>query len=356
MSTVVAELPADTTPLFDANSAVVDTDNSQLNPDAALDDNDGAVLVDDFEAAEIEREKVNQKTLKEVEKILGTDEKQQTPKKPAKQSGGDDVKAPAEGADQEPDELSQATKDRAAEAGLSDDLVERLHQGGLLEESLAAIDRKLIEQVGREKPAKPNDLQQRPTKEPPKEEGQSVPGENDAPTPLDAEKYEDDLVARDAFFQKRIEQLESQVAMMSQKADGFEKQSNDRFQQWFDKEVNGLNAELFGDGDVAEDSNHHKNRQELCDGYERICQVHGVDPLECHVNLLQRTYPAMFSNEFFKAAQRDTVQRLRDAQGKFVNPSRPSSGGPPSQKRRTPEEANGELVKTVEGILNRPER
>jgi hypothetical protein len=69
--------------------------------------------------------------------------------------------------------------------------------------------------------------------------------------------------------------------------------------------------------------------------------------------MLKRAYPAMFQTEVFKAAQRETVKRLRDAEGKFLEPTRRSGGMPKSEKQLSPEEARAQDLTKVEAILKR---
>ncbi len=302
--------------------------------------------------AEAEAEKRNADLLKTVGKILGT-ELTADEKKQEEHSGGDETNSPAEGAEKEPDDLSQALKDRASEAGISDDLALRLHQSGLLEEALAAWDRQAIDRIAR---GSKKEEQKAP---PPKKEEEKAAhnregGEEELP-PLDAELFDEELVKRDAFYREQISELREQVAKLTKATEGVSRLRANQFQQWFDRQVAGLkNAKLFGDGEIVAGSEHHKNRQTLCDGYERICEARGVDPYECHEDLLKRAYPAMFQEEVFKAAQREVVERLRDAQGRFVQPSKSAGNGPPLKKRQTPEEANDALVRKVEGILKAP--
>jgi hypothetical protein len=170
---------------------------------------------------------------------------------------------------------------------------------------------------------------------------------------LDPEEFDPRLVKRDAFLQKQIAELKAQVAELSSVASTAKSQRDDVFQRWFTEQVSAIdNAALFGNGAFAENSPEHKNRQALCDGYERLCVASGIDPYVHNAEMLRRAYPAMFPKEVFKAAQRDTVRRLRDAEGKFLHQAR--AGSPPAVERRpTEEESKAKLVKQVEGILKK---
>ena len=60
---------------------------------------------------------------------------------------------------------------------------------------------------------------------------------------------------------------------------------------------------------------------------------------------------AMFPEEVFKQAQKQTVDRLRDAEGKFLSSSR--SGGAPPDKAQTEEECHSQLVSNVASYLKK---
>ena len=276
-----------------------------------------------------------------VGEILGEKPKKQTP------SGGDDSDTPAEGTEEDqPVELSQATRDRATAAGITDSLAEHLSQTGLLEETLAAFDRQLIENTrSQDKPP------ERPAEPTPPQDRRG--GREEPPPPLSADSFDDELVKRDTYYQSRISDLEGQLSRLSNLADNFERIRDDKFQEWFSQEVVGLeNKELFGNGYVSKDSTQHKNQQTLCDNYERLCMASGVDPFGCHKEILDRAYPATFPKEVFKAAQRETFKRLKDAQGKFMSPTRPS-GEPPKGKKLTPEQLDDKTVGDVQAILDK---
>ena len=319
--------------------------NTAVLPESPLDQEDAAI---DTVDSEEEAEKRNAESLKAVEKILGitgTDEK--------KPSGVDDPNSHAEGTEVvKPDEFNQATKDRANAAGIPEELALRLHQSGLLDESLAAFDRRAIESASKDSKPKATEPPEAKAKAETKPTDRN--GEEGVLPPLDPDQFDEVLVKRDAFYQKQIAELKNQVAALSQSTESVAKQRDDQFQRWFVKEVSGLkNTNLFGNGDAVEDGTQRTNRQTLCDGYERICIAHGVDPYDCNPEMLHRAYPAMFPKEVFKAAQRDTVERLRNAEGKFVNSTRSSGSVPSSSKRKTQEEVDAEMLRKVEGIMKK---
>jgi hypothetical protein len=323
-------------------STVVEEETMNLETEQDVD-----VVVDGLEE-EGAVEKRRLETVKAVEKILGGKDEKQSADKTKHSDAVDDSRV--EDDSETPDDLTQALKDRASAAGVSEALALRLHQSGLLDESLAAMDRNTIERATKTPKREP--------KETPKAKAEpEIPerdGVEDSIPSLDPDQFDDALVKRDAFFQKRIADLESRIAAMSQTTESVAKQRDNQFQQWFAKEVDGLkNAELFGGEGFAQDGPHHKNRQSLCDGYERICIACGIDPYDCSPDMLRRAYPAMFPDEVFKAAQRDTVRRLRDAEGKFIKPTRSSGGLPSSTKRKTQEELDADLLAKVNGILKK---
>lgn len=330
-------------------------------------------VVEDVVLDEGAEEKKDADLVDQVEKYLQQDEaaaeKSKKPEEPKQQAGGDDEKAPAEGADdgKKPDDLSQALKIRAQEAGIHETLAERLHQNGLLEESLAAMDRQLIDAVAQNEAMQQQYQQSAQTQPPPQrqaplqEADRNRSGGDDAPPALDAEDYGEGLIARDTYHQKRIDQLEAHVAQLSQLAGGFVQQQSVQLDEWFDKTVEALdNEELFGKGDIhslPQKSPQWENRIKLFRAYRAVCQVHGANHLDCNEEFAQRAYPAAFHDQVYKTAQQQTVERLRDAQGKFVSPSRPSGGGPPSKlKQLSDEERTAALVSDVDTYLKTGKR
>jgi hypothetical protein len=95
----------------------------------------------------------------------------------------------------------------------------------------------------------------------------------------------------------------------------------------------------------------------LCKGYLGACEGFGVDPLQRHTEFVERALPAMFPavvQEKVKQAQRKTVDRLRDAEGRFVSPSRPSRGlASAPAPAKTEEEMDAELVAEVDAYLKK---
>lgn len=297
-------------------------------------------IVEDVAQAEAEAEKKNAALIKKVEKII-------TGKVPDKKQAGGDDDSPAEDAEVAEDEegldkLSQSLKDRAKDAGISDDLANRLHQNGLLEESLAAMHRKIIDSFGQE-----IDSEEEPDQPPPRKKAVSKVPYEEEEVPTLNEEFDERLLKRDAYLQEQIADLKrlSQATMRQQDA---------RFQSWFAKQVEGLKrSDLFGKDTVAKGSAEHKNLQKLCNGYERLCIAGRINPYDCDAESFKYAFPAQFRDEVFKAAQRETVKRLRDAEGKFVHGARSGGTVPSSKKRQTPEETEAALIKQVEGILNK---
>jgi hypothetical protein len=339
---------------------------------------DATIVHDDVQEERAEQER--QELIGDVEKLLGEQDGQQegTPKspqaKPKQKTGEDDSKPSAEeDAEPKPDALSQATQARATEAGLTEDLAQRLHQSGLLEESLAAMDRMVIERFAQRQPQ-----QEDQPEVPPRRQEQTSPqqdqtrsGGNDAPPPLDAEKhdvpppldpeaYGEELVGREAAMQKQLAALRSQVAQLTQVAGDFVGQQVDQqaaqFDQWFDGRIAGLENEgLFGAGGLSslkQDSPQHQNRMTLYKAYVGMCEANGIDPHNCRADLVERAFPAMFPQDVFKQAQREVVDRLRNAQGQFISPLRPSGGGPPAKSEQmTEDERHDALVSDVDAYL-----
>jgi len=324
--------------------------------DREVESEDGVTVVNESaETVEANRERQNAELLKRVEGIVGGDDKKPSKEK---QSGKEDEKAPAEGADdKKPVDLSQAMKDRAKEVGIPDDLAERLNQSGLLEESLAAIDRREIDRRISEGKSNDKEPTNSPPKPPAKAEADNGGVDEGEMPPLDEDSYDEALVKRDRLLQSRIKKLESQISNLTKLATDAEKRSSSIVDQWLESSLAKLgNEELFGKGTTSslpKDGTQAQNRAKLFDGYRKICKAFGGAPEDCNEQFIRRAYSAVFFDQVFKAAQRDTVRKLRDAQGQFINPSRPGSGGPPARKRQTPEERDGALLKKVEGIISR---
>lgn len=330
-------------------SESVDTLETQGLTDATP--GDDATIVND-DPGDAKAEENHRELVRDVEKLL--DKGEAKGRKGGRGEGDEEHETPAEGREaqgegamskEEAGKLSQDLLSRADAAGFGKELAERLHQGGLLEESLAAFDRKLIEQ------GKPGDDPKAPPGQPdppprtPPREGQD---DDQIPPPLSEEVYEEPLVRRDAFFQKRIGELEARIEQMTQSRAG-------PTSEWFTERVGRLgNKQLFGNGDVTEGSEQANNRAKLREGYEQLCRANGLDPAGRHSDLLDRAYPAMFPNEVFKQAQRETVDRLRDAQGRFLSSPRSSSQGPPARySQMTEDERHADLVAEVDAYLKK---
>jgi len=249
-------------------------------------------------------------------------------------------------------QLSPELQARAEEAGISKELAERLHQAGDLDEAIAAFDRRMIDYVQAQTGEKTKDAPKErreltdSTPPPPKDDRKNAP-------PLDQEAYDKDLwdedahenlTKRDAYHQRRIDALEARLNELIQER-----------QRAFDRRFDGLIDELghdnlFGKGhSVPEDK--QVNRDTLYRAYSAVCLACNADPNECDPRLAQRALAAMFPKEVFKQAQRQTIDRLRDAEGKFLSAAK-SRGGPPL-KPRTQEEVDKQLVSDVSAYLKK---
>jgi hypothetical protein len=308
---------------------------------------DDAAVVHD-EAAE---EKAHDQLVADVTKMLDkkqpeaseTDESEE----PAGETGeGAKDEKPSEEAkpkDEKPDdsapaELSQDIQTRAEAAGISEDLAKRLHQSGQLEETIAVLDRRMIEHIQAKSEEKPEDTP-KPEKRPePKEDREDVPDPKAYDEGLWDEDAHKDLTKRDAYHKRRIDALESQLAELMQ-----ERQSV--FDKRFDSMVDGLGHEtLFGKGtSVSKDK--QANRDKLFRAYQAVCEAYSADPNECDPEWGKRALTAMFPREVFKQAQKQTVDRLRDSEGKFLPASKPRGAAP--AREMTEEERHDKLVSDV---------
>ncbi|MFH0981686.1 MAG: hypothetical protein V2A79_09125 [Planctomycetota bacterium] len=298
-----------------------------------------ATIVHD-EAAE---EKSNDKLVADVAKMLGMDETSETtgePDKPAEEKPPKAEQPKAEEPKGETPAWSDELQSRAEGAGLSTELAQHLHQTGHLEETLAAFDRQLIERFQsketEEKPEEKPKLRETPPPRKPEASDQEDAAE------LDPEVYDEGLVKRDAYHKRRIDALEAQLSeLLQERSTAFDKR--------FDGLVDAMDHEdLFGKGGTVP-KDKQANRNKLFRAYTAVCQMHDVDPTECDPQWGKRALAAMFPEEVFKKAQRETVDRLRDAERKFLSPSKPR-GAPPA-KAATEEEADAQLVSKVTRYL-----
>jgi hypothetical protein len=279
---------------------------------------DDAVVVQD--PVEVE-EKITEELVEKVTKLVDPEE---TPDEKSEEPGVEPEATADEGEveKEEVAEISEQLQSRAKGLGLTDDLAQRLHQSGQLEETLAAFDRRMIDHVqSKQEPAK--DEGQRETQPPPKD--QDVPA-------LDPETYDEAIVKRDEYQTKRIDALEAKLEeVLAERQSGFD--------EWFD----GVLTEL------GVDTNDNDKCQSVFKAYGAICEAFGTEPGARDRAMAERAYGAMYPQDVFKQKQQKTVDRLRDAQGKFLSKS-PAKGGPPP-KEATEEEVNEQLLSNVTAYL-----
>ncbi len=317
-------------------------DASDKAMDKAVDD--ATVVHDDPVVAE---EKAHDELVAKVTKRLDKDKKGDAhDDKPAGEPAGEgEEETPSE---EEPSEksLSKKLQTRAKAANISDDLAQTLHQYGQLEETLAASDRTLIDRF--------SDAETQPKADEDPKSGDDDSAKPKKPTDqkslpeLDPEVYGEELVERDKQQVERDkQQMQRMDSLESLVADLLEGD----FSEKFDVMVDAMGHEdLFGKGDsVPEDK--QANRDTLLKAYEAVCQMHDVDPRKCKAEWAERAMAAMFPKEVFKQAQKQTVDRLRNAEGKFLSSS--ASKGAPPAKAETEEEANDALVSKVDAYYKK---
>ena len=218
--------------------------------------------------------------------------------------------------------LSKDLQTRAEKAGLSDELAQRLQESGQLEETLAAFDRTLIERFQ----APPEEKAE--TKEPVEE------ADKEEYPDLDPEVYDEDIIKRDRYHKERIDLLETQLDSLLQ-------DRQDAFENWFD----GVLSELGYDVEDVDKC------QSTFKAYKGLCEANGISPEKRDRALAERAHAAMFPEDVKKQTQQETVQRLRDAEGKFLPSSKPKGAPPP--KQATPEETHSHLVTSVAAYLKK---
>lgn len=280
---------------------------------------DDATIVHD-EAAE---EQAHDELVKNVAKMLGQpDEQSEQPADDAEtQVGEDSAESEQKPEEQKPEPLSQDLAKRAEQSGLSKELAQRLHETGHLEETLAAFDRTLIERAQPKEPSKPK-----------AEEERQEPQEEEEVPDLDPDVYDEAIVKRDAYHKRRLDALEAQIAELVG-----ERQAN--FDHWFD----GVLTEM------GYDTKDEEKCQKTFRAYVGICEASGIAPESRDQGMVERAHAAMFPEDVVKKTQRQTVDRLRDAEGKFISSPKPK-GAPPS-KGATDEEIHDQLVSNVSSYL-----
>lgn len=233
--------------------------------------------------------------------------------------------------------LGKELQTRAKGAGLTEELAGRLHESGQLEETLAAFDRSLIEYVqSKEEKASeesPKAKGQRDKQPPPKDQDLAETPLAETPIPaLDPDVYDEELVKRDAYQQSRIDALEARIEELIEGQQG-------GFDEWMDGTLTDLGVDTSDD----------EKCQAVFKAYGAMCDAFGKNFNSRDKSMVERAYAAMYPQDVFKQQQRQTVDRLRDASGKFLTSSK-SQGGPPP-KGATNEEVQQHLVSNVTAYL-----
>lgn len=297
---------------------------------------DDAVVVHD---EPVDEEKIHADLVKDVTKLLAKNEqKDESEPGDSPEKTGESPEDPPKGESEKekPEDSAAAEKSigkdlqsRAKEAGLSEALAEKLHQSGQLEETLAAIDRKMIDFV--QSRQAPKEDPKGETKEP-KDDAKS---ESDQEVPaLDPELFDEELVKRDAYQQKRIDALEAKLAtVLEGQSEGFD--------EWFDGQLSELGM----------DTTDNAKCQAVFKTFGAVCDAFGKSPTAKNADMVRRAYTATYPDEVIKQKSQQTVDRLRDASGKFLTPSK-TQGGPPT-KPKTPEERHDKLVSDVGAYLKK---
>ena len=294
---------------------------------------DDAIVVDDQQKAETSHKELVGK----VSKMLGRDEwgDQKDDAKSGVTDEPDPVSTAAETKTEETptDEKSEVEpvgadlQARAEKAGLTSEQAEKLHQNGLLEETLAAFDRTLVERFQAEKSE-----EKKPDVKSEEEETDSSKTEE---TPdLDPDIYDEEIVKRDKYHKQRIDSLESQLEMLLQERE-------DAFEEWFD----GVLTEM------GYDTKDEEKCQRTFKAYKGLCEANDISPEKRDKALAERAHAAMFPEDVKRKTQTETVKRLRDAEGKFLPPSNPK--GAPPQREMTPDESHDALVSNVTSYLKK---
>ena len=283
-------------------------------------------------------EKANEELVMNVAKKLGRDEwGDDLPEEEAQTEEAQEEDTPSE-SPEEPDELPAPLQARAEKAGLSQELAEKLHQSGQLEETLAAFDRVMIQRME----SKDESVEKPEVREetPPTVDLDDLPE-------LDPDEYDEVIIKRDQYHKRRIDALESQLSGLLDQLQG-------DFVSRFDATVDSLEQDdLFGQGaQIADDK--QVNRDKLFKAYQKVCEAIDVDPRRCDPEVVSRALAVVFPDAKKDQGNdklKNTVSRARDAEGKFI-PSAKTNGKPPSSSD-TPEGAHQDLVSDVAMYLKK---
>lgn len=277
---------------------------------------DDAVIVNDEEQQEKSHEELVAKVAKRVGRDEWGDSTEETPGDTPEETN----ETPSEETPDETPALSDVLQARAEKAGLDKELAERLHQSGQLEATLAAFDRTMVER-----------FQALPEKEiEPKE---PIVTEDELPE-LDPEIYDEDIVKRDRYYKQRMDQQQELIDQLLQ-------DRQEAFDSWFDEVLT----------EMGYDINDTEKCQKTFKAYKGLCEANDVSPEKRDKSLAERAHAAMFPEDVKRKTQKETVDRLRDAEGKFLNTSKPK--GPPPQKHLTEEDNHDQLVANVASYLKK---
>ena len=298
---------------------------------------DDAVVVNDEEKAETSHKELVGK----VSKMLGRDEWGDE-KSDAKSGATDEPdpvstaaetketppepKAEPEAKDETP-ALSADLKTRAEKAGFTEELAEQLHQSGQLENTLAAFDKVLVERFQADETKSKKSEEKSDTQEVVEEQTEEMPE-------LDPDIYDEEIVKRDKYHKQRIDALESQLETLLQDRE-------DAFEARFDGVLSELGYDIKDEEKCAR----------TFKAYKGLCEANDVSPEKCDRSLIERAHAAMYPEDVKKQTQQETVNRLRDAEGKFLSSAK-STGAPPPRDM-SPEEVHDQLVSNVATYLKK---
>ena len=280
---------------------------------------DAAIVHDDPVAVE---EQEDSALAKKVAKLLDPE----TPDEKSEEPGQEPEATADEGEGEKEVEIDEKLQSRAKQAGLTDEVAKQLHESGQLKEVLTAFNRKMVEYVqSKEEPAKEEGKRE---ETPPPKDQEEVPA-------LDPDVYDEAIVKRDQYQTnliseqaKRLEALESQFQQYREEQEG-------TFDGWMD----GVIADLGGNVNDADKC------QETWKFYQSLCLFNGANPYSQNRDLAEQAFEATHP----EVKAKKTVDRLRDAEGKFLS-SQPSKQAPPA-KRPTDDEVHEDLVAKVAGYL-----
>jgi hypothetical protein len=187
--------------------------------------------------------------------------------------------------------------------------------------------------------------------------------QTDAPT-FDEDNLPEDFLAAHKWQAQQLARANSELAELRAAVGELQElgrvihdQRQEEFDAFMDGAVLGLGDEDLGTGPMLQlppDSDARKHRASVAEAYWGLCLASGIDPLSHDGEMVKRAYHAVFHDKLKTASQRKLQEQLRDAKGRYISPSRPSSGkAPPKPQADDDDEMPAEAMARIKEIVRR---